>query len=180
VIVLSTKPFIPSISANMGIDANNSTITVNGSRISFRGVTANYTPNTSGHMTDAISTVIGAQITKPYSIPEAEFNYSAATGGITNTADVLIAAAAGSGLKNYVPSWQITNASATVATEVVIKDGASTVLWRGYLGVNSSVSCSAAINIANPLKSSANSAINFACITTGAQVYFNAQTYVAP
>jgi len=32
----------------------------------------------------------------------------------------------------------------------------------------------------NPLKTTANAALNFACITTGAQVYVNAQGYTAP
>jgi hypothetical protein len=32
----------------------------------------------------------------------------------------------------------------------------------------------------NPLKTTANTALNFACITSGAAVYVNAQGYTAP
>jgi hypothetical protein len=38
----------------------------------------------------------------------------------------------------------------------------------------------AEIIFTNPIKTTANAALNFACITTGAAVYVNAQGYTAP
>jgi len=70
----------------------------------------------------------------------------------------------------------VANANAT-ASEIVIKDGASTVIWRMYLAANAPIQ---SIKFVTPLQSSANSALNVACITTGTQTYINAQGYKAP
>jgi len=139
-------------------------------------VTAPYTAVATGDVADFVTTTQGAQIVRPWQIPEQEWSYASAAGGITNTTDVVLAAAAGTGLRRYITSIDLKNISAT-ATEVVIKDGA-TVLWRGHL----SASMTEPVEIAfyNPLKTTANAALNFACITTGAQVYVNAQGYTAP
>lgn len=111
--------------------------------------------------------------------PVAPWVYAAAAGGIVNTTDVAIAAAAGAGLRNYLTSIQILNQSATVNTEVVIKDGA-TVIWRGWLGLTGAGDHHEAyITFPTPLRTTANTALNVACITTGAAVYVNAQGYVA-
>lgn len=141
-----------------------------------RAVTTPYTAVATGDVADFVTTTQGAQIVRPWQIPEQEWSYASAAGGITNTTDVVLAAAAGTGLRRYITSVDLKNISAT-ATEVVIKDGA-TVLWRGHL----SASMTEPVEIAfyNPLKTTANAALNFACITTGAQVYVNAQGYTAP
>ena len=105
--------------------------------------------------------------------------YAAAAGGIVNTTDVAMAAAAGAGLRNYLTSIQILNQSTTVNTEVVIKDGA-TVIWRGWLGLTGSGDHHEVyVSFPTPLRTTANTALNVACITTGAAVYVNAQGYVA-
>lgn len=105
----------------------------------------------------------------------APFSYVGPLGGIADTADDVIIAAAGAGKSNYLVSAQIINTHASVDTEVVIKDG-STVIWRlefKALGVG------AAPNIVfdPPLMSSQNAALNVAAVTTGAKVYVNAQGY---
>lgn len=122
-----------------------------------------------------ISTVDGRQITRLNSIPENEWQYAAASGGITNTADNVLQAAAGVDIKNYLTGLTLANASAT-ATEVVVKDG-STVIWRMYLAANAPIQ---SIKFVTPLQSTANTALNVACITTGTQTYISAQGYKAP
>jgi hypothetical protein len=100
--------------------------------------------------------------------------YAGPLGGITDTADDVIIAAAGVGKANYLTSAQIINTHASVDTEVVIKDG-STVIWRREfkaLGVGPSD-----IVFERPLISSNNTALNVAAVTTGAKVYVNAQGY---
>lgn len=102
------------------------------------------------------------------------WSYAGPLGGITDTADDVIIAAAGAGKSNYLTSLQISNTHASVDTEVVVKDG-STVIWRREfkaLGVGP-----ADIVFARPLISSNNTALNVAAITTGAKVYVNAQGY---
>ena len=123
-----------------------------------------------------IATVDGRLVTRLNSIPENEWQYAAASGGITNTSDNVLTAAAGAGIKNYLTGLSVANANAT-ASEIVIKDGASTVIWRMYLAANAPIQ---SIKFVTPLQSSANTALNVACITTGTQTYINAQGYKAP
>src|SRR6185436_1265106 len=61
-----------------------------------------------------------------------DWKYAAASGGITDTADVVLHAAAGASLYNALQSIQFINTDLTVGTEVVVKDG-STVIWRGFV-----------------------------------------------
>lgn len=140
-----------------------------------RGLSAAYTTVATGDVADFISTLQGVQIVRPWQIPELEWSFASAAGGISNTTDVVLTAAAGAGLRRYLNSMQLSNNSAT-ATEVVVKDGA-TVIWRGHLAANA---INFNVHFDNPIKTTANAALNFACITTGAAVYVNAQGYTAP
>ncbi len=100
------------------------------------------------------------------------WSYAGPNGGITDTADDAIKAAAGAGLSNYLTSLQIANSSAT-ATEVVIKSG-STVIWRGYAAAQSAMP---PIVFDPPLVSANNTALNVACITTSSATIVSAQGY---
>ena len=141
------------------------------------GLSANPTSVTTGRGVDLLATLIGALVTRPYSIPEADWQYAAAAGGITGTTDVVLKVAAAAGVRNYVTSIDVRNAHASVATEVVIKDGA-TVIWRQLLPAG--MAGPVEISFPTPLRGTAATAVNFACLTTGAQVYVNAQGYAAP
>lgn len=104
----------------------------------------------------------------------APWSYAAGSGGITNTSDVTLVAAAGVGKSNYLTSLQVMNSSAT-ATELVIKSGASTVLWRARVGA--SMIQPVSIEFARPLISANNEALTAACITGSTVTYVNAQGY---
>ena len=173
----STATGVASLNVQ-GDRAHDSTVSAAGNplRIAGRGITAAYTSVASGDVADLITTLQGVLITRPFQIPELEWSYTAAAGGVVNTTDVPLSGAAGAGLRRYITSLQLKNINA-VATEVVLKDG-STVIWRGH--VSASMVSSEEIIFSNPLKTAANAALNFACITTGAQVYVNAQGYTAP
>jgi hypothetical protein len=101
----------------------------------------------------------------------ASWKYTALSGGITDTNDVTLVAAAGAQKSNYITNIDIMNSSAT-ATEVVIKDG-STVIWRTKVGA----SMIAPVSIALSLASTSNTALKAACITTSTATYINAQGY---
>jgi len=143
--------------------------------IGLEGRTSSKTSVSNSTLVRPISTVDGRQVIRLNSIPENEWQYAAASGGITNTSDVVLQAAAGAGIKNYLTGLSVANASAT-ATEVVVKDG-STVIWRSYVAANLPLKD---IPFPTPLQSTANAALNVACITTGTQTYINAQGYKAP
>jgi len=101
------------------------------------------------------------------------WSYAAASGGITDTADVTLVAAAGVGKSNYLTGLQVQNTSGT-ATEVVIKTG-STVLWRCRVGA--SMINPVDITFTRPLISANNTSLTAACITNATVTYINAQGY---
>lgn len=112
----------------------------------------------------------------PESVPPeliVPWSYSAASGGITDTADVTLISAAGAGRSNYLTSLQVCNTSAT-ATEVVVKSG-TTVLWRCNIGA--SMTRPAEIEFLRPLISANNTSLTVACITTGTATFVDAQGY---
>ena len=66
----------------------------------------------------------GRQIVRLDAIPENEWSYVAASGGITNTTTpVDIAGGAGSGVRNYVTSLQLYSDTLGTATEIILRDG---------------------------------------------------------
>jgi hypothetical protein len=144
-------------------------------RVAGRALSAAYATVATGDTADLMTTLQGVLTTRPYTIPELEWSYASAAGGVINTTDVVLSAAAGAGLRRYIATMTLSNNNAT-ATEVVLKDGA-TIIWRGHLPANAP---NVHIHFQNPLKTSANAALNFACITTAAAVYVNAQGYTAP
>ncbi|CAB4157058.1 hypothetical protein UFOVP748_28 [uncultured Caudovirales phage] len=144
-------------------------------RLAGRALSAAYATVATGDTADLMTTLQGVLTVRPYTIPELEWSYASAAGGVINTTDVVLSAAAGAGLRRYIATMTLSNNSAT-ATEVVLKDGA-TIIWRGHLPANAP---NVHIHFQNPLKTSANAALNFACITTAAAVYVNAQGYTAP
>jgi hypothetical protein len=163
-------------SALNGQSAHDAVVAGSPVRLAGRALSAAYTTVATGDTADLMTTLQGVLTTRPYTIPELEWSYAAASGGYTGTADVALAAAAGAGLRRYIKSLQLQNTAAT-ATEVVLKDGA-TVIWRGYLAASASALLD--IDFSCPIKTSANAALNFAAITTGSTIYVNAQGYTAP
>jgi hypothetical protein len=108
-------------------------------------------------------------------VPDTPWQYAGVTGGIVNTSDVAIAAAAGANTRNYLCSLQLKN-TAAVASEIVVKDG-STIIWRGHLGT--SMTFEEIITFSVCLKGSANTAMNVALITTATATIVSAQGYSA-
>ena len=130
-----------------------------------------------------ISTLDGRQVIRLNSIPENEWVYAAASGGITNTttAATLVAAQA-AGVRNYLTSLQISSDVLGAATEIAIRDGAGgTVLWRGKIGT-AGIAGVITIQFSDPLKSTAATLLEVVTLTASVfgGVYVNAQGYIAP
>lgn len=138
--------------------------------------TANPATYTNGVASDLTITTVGALVAKPYSIPELDWQYAGVAGGIIDTVDKVAKAAGAAGIRNYVTGVDLINVG-TVATEFVIKDGA-TVVWRTFLPANMTTPVD--VTFSTPLRGTAATAVNLACITTGAAVYANTQGYQAP
>lgn len=165
-----------------GVQANNSTTVPNPVLTSVVGVSANPTAGTTARQQQAIGTLIGVPVTKPYSIPEGEWSYGAAASGIVNTTTaVTIKTAAGAGIRNYITSIQVMAETLTTATELAIRDGAAgTVIWRTKIPTGGLPTTT--IVFPSPLKGTANTLLEVVTLTASGAgaVYFNAQGYAAP
>ena len=130
-----------------------------------------------------IATVDGRQIVRLDAIPENEWSYVAASGGITNTTTAVgLTGGAGSGVRNYITSLQVSSDTLGTATEVVIQDGvAGPILWRAKIGTAGTVGIQN-IRFHPPLRGSTNTILQAACVTaTGTgSIYLNVQGYKAP
>jgi len=121
-------------------------------------------------------------LVQQFALSGSRWNYAAASGGITNTTTaVTIAAAAGSGVRNYLTGMQIFADTLGTATEIAIRDGAGgTVLWRGKINTGGSF-VGAEIKFTCPLKGTANTLMEFVTLTASGtgSVFVNAQGYTA-
>ena len=161
-----------------GQTAHSSPSTGSPLRIGGRVNTAVDTTLVAGDASDLFMTTSGALVQKPFSVPELDWSFASAAGGITNTTDVALKAAGAAGVRNYITGMSIQNASATISTEVVLKDGA-TIIGRWFVGTQALLNSAVGITFPSPLKTTAATALNIACITTGSAVYVNAQGYQA-
>lgn len=108
------------------------------------------------------------------------WNYAAVSGGIvSSTADVAVKAAGGASVRNYVCTIDISHALLSAASEVVLKDGATTI-WRGLVQTAATDVGGGAgkVTFAPCLRGTANTAVNFAMITSATGgVYVNLTGY---
>ena len=151
--------------------------------VGLEGRTSSKTSVTNATLVRPISTLDGRQVIRLNSIPENEWVYAAASGGITNTTTaVTLVAAQAAGIRNYLTNLQLSSDALGAATEIAIRDGAGgTVLWRGKIGM-AGITGVSTIQFSDPLKSTAATLLEVvtlsASVTGG--VYVNAQGYKAP
>lgn len=160
-----------TLTANVqGAQANNSTTVPQPVLTSVVGVSANPTTGTTARQQQAIGTLIGVPITKPYAIPEAGWNASLA---LTTTTAAAIQAAAGAGLKRHITALQAIN-TGVAAVELILLDGV-TERWRLTLPINVPV----AFEFPTEITTTANTALN-ANLSAAGTVRANFQGYTAP
>jgi hypothetical protein len=126
---------------------------------------------TDGDVGRLISDLLGRLVTLPYSVPE--LTLSGKTADITGTGNTAVIAAQGAGKRIYVTHLAVRNSHASVGTWVNLKDG-STTIWTDYAGPNGG---GFAYPLPAPLRGTANTALNVACETTGANVRCSAGGY---
>lgn len=144
-------------------------------KIGARAISAAYTAVASGDVADLVATLQGAQIIRPYAIPEDDWVFASAA--ISTVVNTTIRTAGAAGQKRYITSCQLQNAGAT-ASVVEIRSGAGgSVLWRGKLGA--SMLDFAEIVFPSPLQSAAATLLEFAVLTAGGEIYANFQGYSA-
>jgi len=166
----------PHIPYHQGQGAAGASTVGNPLRVGGRAKTAQPTAVTDGQAAEVLLNTIGAQVVLNGQVPELCWSY-AVSAAITNTADNAVTAAGGAGIRSYCTGVQVFSGSAT-ATQVVLKDG-STVIWRGYLPASATAAPVQCV-FNPPIRTTANTALNFACITTGTSTIVSAQGYYAP
>lgn len=140
-------------------------------KVGGKAVNAEPTAVANNDRANFITDLVGKQIVLPYCNPENLI--SGKTSDITGTSDTSLIAAQGSGVRIYVTSIMVTNSHATVGTWVNVKDGSTTI----YTGYAAPVGGGFVVPLPTPLKLTANTALNVACETTGANVRASAIGY---
>lgn len=166
-----------------GLNAHDAASTMSPMQIGCIALTAQSVVSATGDASRSPCTMSGALITRPYSLPEHDWNYAAAASGIVNTTTaVTIQAAGGAGLRNYVTALDLMCEALTNATEIAIRDGAAgAVLWRTKVGTGGLTS-GRSIPFPNPLRGTAATLLEVVTLTaSGAGAcYINASGYTAP
>lgn len=137
---------------------------------SARAVNVNYAAVATGDVADNICTLVGAQISKPYAIPEAGWSASLL---LTNTTAQALNVAGAAGIKNHITALQAINVGASTVNLLILDGG--TVRWQLPLPQNVPM----AINFPTELVTTAATALN-ANIDAVGTVRVNAQGYRAP
>lgn len=111
--------------------------------------------------------------------PSATFwAYAPPVGGITNSATaVVVKAAAGAGVRNYVASMQCSADTLGAATELAVLDNV-TVIWRGKLQTNGLIDGTEVV-FSPPLRGTANTTVSVQTVTASVtgSVYCSFQGY---
>lgn len=130
---------------------------------------------TADRVVDLMATLLGAIITKPYSIPEADWAFVSAFAGIATGVDGVIRPAVADN-RQYMTHMQLQNRG-TAVTEFQVKDGAA-VIWR--VSLPAAMVTPQSFDFAIPLRASTNTALNVQAVTANSAVVVNIQGYQAP
>lgn len=124
---------------------------------------------------DFITDLVGKQIVLPYANPE-NFVSGVITSAMTGTTSTSLIAAPASGLRNYITQITVSNAHATVGTDIIIQDGSGgTTLYNIPAAA---VYGGAVITFPTPLRQPTTAtAIFCANVTTGASTKVSASGY---
>lgn len=144
-------------------------------KVGARAISAEITAVSAGDRVDALCDLAGKRIVLPYANPE-NFVSGAITSAMTGTTSTSLIAAPAAGLRNYITTIVVSNAHATVNTDVVIQDGSG-----GTTLMTIPAAClygGAVINLPVPLRQPTTAtAIYCACVTTGSSTKVSAVGY---
>lgn len=183
VIALSQRPFTNSTLQVMQTTGGNLNAWVQGATAHSNAATGNpvqvggvvkttvSTTEASGDVARVAMSTSGAAITIPFSVPELNWSGFAT---VTDGSTVALKTAGAASVRNYCTGIDFINTSA-VATVIELRDGASTVLWRGY--APASMTQTTTVVFPTPKRGTAATALNIVAITTGANIYVNAGGY---
>lgn len=160
---------------NVGNIAHDTADAGNPLKIGGKAVSAEPTAVTANDRVNALFDLVGKLIVLPYANPE-NFVSGAITSAMTGTTSTSLVAAPGSGLRNYITQITISNAHATVGTDVIIQDGSGGTTL--YTIPAAAVYGGATVTFPVPLRQpTTNTALYVANVTTGASTKASASGY---
>lgn len=115
----------------------------------------------------------GRVLTKPFSANESRIE---GNGSVVGAQSVLLVAAAGAGLRNYVTDFFLSNTGATT-TLVQFTDGSDSILGQAIAPTGGGF---AGLGLQTPMRTAANSALNAKPLTATSILYVTALGYKAP
>lgn len=144
-------------------------------KIGGKAVSAEPAVVTANDRVNALFDLVGKQIVLPYANPE-NFVSGAITTAMTGTTSTSLVAAPAAGLRNYITTIIVSNAHATVGTDIIIQDGSggTTLLTIPAAAVYGG----AVITLPTPLRQPTTAtALYCANVTTGASTKVSAVGY---
>lgn len=166
-------PFIPEATMTgslAGDVANDAADSGNPLKIGGKAFSSNPAAVAGNDRVNAQFDLQGRQVVA-FSIPEALVRGVSAQ--ITGTSDTVVIAAQGAGVRIYLTHFVVFNTDSSVGTQVNIKDGATTIYSVYAPAQGGQVS----VTLAAPLRLTANTALNAACVTTSAEVIVSASGF---
>jgi hypothetical protein len=144
-------------------------------KVGGRARSSEQTAKSNDDRADFITDLVGKLITLPYANPE-NFVSGAITSAMTGTTSTSLIAAPASGLRNYITQITVSNAHATVGTDVIIQDGSGGTTL--YTIPAAAVYGGAVITFPVPLRQPTTAtALYCANVTTGASTKVSASGY---
>lgn len=173
---------VTTLPAVAGAAAHDGAVSGSPVRVAGRALSANYTAVSTGDTADLVTSLVGALVVKPYSIPALDWFYAAPASGLVNTTTaVQIKAAAASGIRNYITGIDLQWEALTNATEFAIRDGAGgSAIWRFKIGASSAGNRS--IQFPSPIYGTAATLLEIVTLTASGAgaVYANVYGFAAP
>lgn len=166
-------PFIPEATMTgslAGDVANDAADSGNPLKIGGKAFSSNPAAVAGNDRVNAQFDLQGRQVVA-FSIPEALVRGVSAQ--ITGISDTAVIAAQGAGVRIYLTHFVVFNTDSTVATQVNIKDG-STTIYSVYVAAQGG---QVSVTLPVPLRLTANTALNAACVTTSAEVIVSASGF---
>jgi hypothetical protein len=144
-------------------------------KVGGRAISAEIAAVANNDRSDLVTDLVGKLIVLPYANPE-NFVSGAITSAMTGTTSTSLIGAPASGLRNYITQITVSNAHATVGTDVVIQDGSGGTTL--YTIPAAAVYGGATVHFPVPLRQPTTAtAIFCANVTTGASTKVSASGY---
>jgi hypothetical protein len=161
---------VGGIQAHDAADSGNNPV-----KVGAKATSAEPSAVSSGDIANLITDLVGKLIVLPYANPE-NFVSGAITTAMTGTTSTSLIAAPASGLRNYLTQITVSNAHATVGTDIIIQDGSGGTTL--YTIPAAAVYGGATLTFPTPLRQPTTAtAIYCANVTTGASTKVSASGY---